>query len=522
MCPQETPVREGFQPGPTLTPPSAGRERPSHWQEPSLAQGAGGPRPGAEAQAEVGAEQRGAERSPHFSPAQGSRLPFPRPAHARPASLAAIRVPPAHRVGLFRSLREPGRGMQLLRGLRLWGLGASAGPLSAARAPAARPGRRPPPRPRAPPAGPQLRPGLRLRARLAPSPGPQLPAAAAAACRDPPPASAAAMERPGAGGINSSEGENVSKKKEPSEELEANTVDSLVDLPFATVDIKDDFGITDVPQKNLERSKEHERINKDQIKKREKKRKDYQPNYFLSIPITSKEITKGIKILQNAIIQQDQRLAKAMSGDGSFHITLLVMQLLNEDEVNIGIDALLDLKPFIEEILQGKPLTLPFEGVDTFGNQVGFVKLAEGDHMNPLLEIADAAKRTFQERGVLAGESRTFKPHLTFMKLSKTPWLRKKGVKKIDPTFYEKFISHRFGEEVVRRIDLCSMLKKKQSNGYYHCESSIAIEKRVSRGNKDSYIKKLYHLIREMACDETDLYTVMFPSAKYVHQMKNF
>nr|XP_045380433.1 A-kinase anchor protein 7 isoform X1 [Camelus bactrianus] len=187
------------------------------------------------------------------------------------------------------------------------------------------------------------------------------------------------------------------------------------------------------------------------------------------------EITKGIKILQNAIIQQDQRLAKAMSGDGSFHITLLVMQLLNEDEVNIGIDALLDLKPFIEEILQGKPLTLPFEGVDTFGNQVGFVKLAEGDHMNPLLEIADAAKRTFQERGVLAGESRTFKPHLTFMKLSKTPWLRKKGVKKIDPTFYEKFISHRFGEEVVRRIDLCSMLKKKQSNGYYHCESSIAI-----------------------------------------------
>ena len=53
-----------------------------------------------------------------------------------------------------------------------------------------------------------------------------------------------------------------------------------------------------------------------------------------------------------------------------------------------GIDALLELKPFVEEILQGKTLTLPFEGVDTFGNQVGFVKLAEGDHINPLLEIA--------------------------------------------------------------------------------------------------------------------------------------
>ncbi|XP_059970787.1 A-kinase anchoring protein 7 isoform X1 [Mesoplodon densirostris] len=356
-------------------------------------------------------------------------------------------------------------GMQLLRGLRLWGLGASAGLAPSARVPAALPGYRPQPRLRAP----RPRPGLRLRT--------PLPAGlqAAAACRDLQPANASTMERTGAGEINSNECENVSSKREMSEEFEANTVDSLVDLPFATIDIIDDCGITDVPKINLERSKENEWNNKDKIKKRKKKQKDYQPNYFLSIPITNKEITKGIKILQNAIKQQDQRLAKAMSGDGSFHITLLVMQLLNEDEINIGIDALLELKPFVEEILQGKTLTLPFEGVDTFGNQVGFVKLAEGDHITPLLEIADAAKRTFQEKGILAGESRTFKPHLTFMKLSKAPWLRKKGVKKIDPKFYEKFISHRFGEEMVHRIDLCSMLKKKQSNGYYHCESSIVI-----------------------------------------------
>ncbi|XP_042795769.1 A-kinase anchoring protein 7 isoform X3 [Panthera leo] len=288
------------------------------------------------------------------------------------------------------------------------------------------------------------------------------------------------MERPGAGGMESSECENVSKETEAfeEEEFEASAMDSLIDMPFATVDIQDECAITDVPHINLERSKENERISKDQIKKKKKKQKDYQPNYFLSIPITNKEITRGIKILQNAIIQQDKQLAKAMISDGSFHITLLVMQLLNEEEVNSGIGALLELKPFIEEILQGKQLILPFQGIDTFGNQVGFVKLAEGDHINPLLEIAETAKRTFQEKGILAGENRGFKPHLTFMKLSKAPRLRKKGVKKIDPEFYEKFISHRFGEEMVHRIDLCSMLKKKQSNGYYHCESSIVIGKK--------------------------------------------
>ncbi|XP_008070081.1 A-kinase anchor protein 7 isoform X1 [Carlito syrichta] len=284
-----------------------------------------------------------------------------------------------------------------------------------------------------------------------------------------------------------------------SEEFEADTLDTLVDLPFATVDIKDDCEMTDEPQINLKRSEENEWIKSDAIKKKKKKQKDCQPNYFLSIPITNKEITRGIKILQDEIIQQDKRLAKAMVSDGSFHITLLVMQLLNEDEVNIGIDALLELKPFIEEVLQGKHLTLPFQGIGTFGNQVGFVKLAEGDHVNLLLEISEIAKRTFQEKGILAGESRSFKPHLTFMKLSKAPRLRRNGVKKIDPELYEKFISHRFGEEVLYRIDLCSMLKEKQSNGYYHCESSIVIGGKNGGEPEDAELVRLSRRLVENA-----------------------
>ncbi|KAJ7341934.1 hypothetical protein JRQ81_007984 [Phrynocephalus forsythii] len=55
----------------------------------------------------------------------------------------------------------------------------------------------------------------------------------------------------------------------------------------------------------------------------------------------------------------------------------------------------------------------------------------------------------------------------------------RQGVKKIDPTWFEHVKNHYFGDESVNRLDLCSMLKKKQPNGYYHCESSITIgEKR--------------------------------------------
>ena len=42
------------------------------------------------------------------------------------------------------------------------------------------------------------------------------------------------------GGVNSNDCENMSRKREVSEELEANTMDPLVDMPFATINIKDD------------------------------------------------------------------------------------------------------------------------------------------------------------------------------------------------------------------------------------------------------------------------------------------
>ncbi|XP_041510136.1 A-kinase anchoring protein 7 isoform X2 [Microtus oregoni] len=343
--------------------------------------------------------------------------------------------------------------------LRLAGLRTSAGLAAAARVPAA-------PRP----------PGLSLRLLRA-----------------------ATVERPAAGEINSHECESVLSKDKVSGELEASTVDSLTDMPFATVDIQDDCGIIDVPQANSKRSKENEGIKNEHIKKRKKPSKDYQPNYFLSVPIINKKIIAGIKVLQNTILQQDKRLAKAMVGDGSFHITLLVMQLLNEDEVNTGTDALLELKPFIEEILQGRHLTLPFQGVDTFRSQVGFVKLADGDHVNTLTEIAETAQRIFQEKGILAGESRSFKPHLTFMKLSKAPVLRKQGVKKIEPELYEQFINHRFGEEILYRVDLCSMLKKKQSNGYYHCEASIVVGEKDRGEPEDAELVRLSKRLVENA-----------------------
>ncbi|NXA10950.1 AKA7G protein, partial [Sapayoa aenigma] len=208
------------------------------------------------------------------------------------------------------------------------------------------------------------------------------------------------------------------------------------------------------------------------------------------------QITVSIQAVQDAIIQKDQRLSKAMVHSGSLHVTMLVMHLSNEKEISIAVGALSDSKVFVEDLLKGKRVDLSFQGIDHFKNQVGFVTLAENTTI--LTEIAETMKRIFQEKGILAGDERAFKPHLTFMKLSKSTELRKQ-VKKIDSSLYEDFKSHYFGDEVLHRFDLCSMLKKKQPNGYYYCESSIVFGEKHTGEPDDAELVSLSKRLVENA-----------------------
>ncbi|NXX84858.1 AKA7G protein, partial [Urocolius indicus] len=214
--------------------------------------------------------------------------------------------------------------------------------------------------------------------------------------------------------------------------------------------------------------------------------------------LSSLQITGSIQAVQDAIIQKDQRLSEAMIRSGSLHVTMLVMHLSNEEEISIAVGALSDSKDFVEDLLKGKIVDLSFQGIDHFRNQVGFVKLAENDHTTILTEIAETMKKIFQEKGILTEEGRAFKPHLTFMKLSKSTQLRKQ-VKKIDSSLYEDFKSHYFGVEILHRLDLCSMLKKKQPNGYYYCESSIVFGEKHTAEPDDAELVSLSKRLVENA-----------------------
>ncbi|XP_013917112.1 PREDICTED: A-kinase anchor protein 7 isoform gamma isoform X1 [Thamnophis sirtalis] len=256
-----------------------------------------------------------------------------------------------------------------------------------------------------------------------------------------------------------------------------NSIDNLMaEMPFAEADIELEPSTSSKSKPSVK--KKRKRIagkgsEEDSTITKKKKNQD-RPNYFISVPITNPKIIDGIQTLQNTIIQKDNRLSKAMIHYGSFHVTLLVMHLSNEEAISNGVGAFLESGGLIEELLQGKPLNLSFQGTDHFKNQVGFVKLTEGDNTTTLLKIAEIVKKMFQEKGIVT-DDKVLKPHLTFMKLSKSPKLQKQGVKRIDSSMFANFKNYHFGDELMNRLDLCSMLKKKQPNGYYHCESSIVV-----------------------------------------------
>ncbi|XP_036840860.1 A-kinase anchor protein 7 isoform X1 [Oncorhynchus mykiss] len=73
-------------------------------------------------------------------------------------------------------------------------------------------------------------------------------------------------------------------------------------------------------------------------------------------------------------------------------------------------------------------------------------------------------RKPFEEKCISSGDRKAFKPHLPFMKLSKTPPLHSQGLKKL----YSDYARHHFGNERVFRLALCSMVKKKTPDGFYH------------------------------------------------------
>ncbi|XP_035535015.1 A-kinase anchor protein 7-like [Morone saxatilis] len=210
--------------------------------------------------------------------------------------------------------------------------------------------------------------------------------------------------------------------------------------------------------------------------KKKKKKESQRPNYFVSIPITNTQISSAVAEVQETVLQQEPRLAKAVIPVPTLHITLLVTHLANQEQVDLAATVLAQVKPSLVELLGGRDLVLPFSGIGHFRKEVVFVGLAPGQQRHTLDSLAELLRSRFEEQGLLQGDNRGFEPHLTIMKLSRASKLRSQGIKRVDPALYSNYTNKFFGDQTVERVDLCSMLKKKQQDGYYHTETSLQLD----------------------------------------------
>ncbi|KAJ8008995.1 hypothetical protein DPEC_G00084210 [Dallia pectoralis] len=276
----------------------------------------------------------------------------------------------------------------------------------------------------------------------------------------------------------------------------------LSELPFSDTAIWKDLGFTPVtnPEVNSKKKKrkrgESSRLENEEDADKKRKKETKRPNYFVSIPITNGKISADVEEVQALVMKRDSRLTRALVPAGTLHITLLVTHLASEEEINLAVCAVDQMRAALQDVLRGRELILPFQNIGQFRNEVAFVELAQGEHLATLVQIAEVVRKTFEEKGLPSGDSKAFKPHLTFMKLSRAPKLRSQGVKKLDPELYSDYAQHNFGLEKVFRLDLCSMLKKKTPDGYYHRETSITFGvKRVPEPDDEELVSLSKRLV---------------------------
>ncbi|KAM8832810.1 A-kinase anchor protein 7 isoform 1-T1 [Spinachia spinachia] len=272
----------------------------------------------------------------------------------------------------------------------------------------------------------------------------------------------------------------MAKKKLMKKQLEAADTDTLIlGLPLSltgpTTWKELEFSSLTQKERKRRRGDRGGRVDSEEDAEMKKKKETQRPNYFVSIPITNAEIGSAVMEIQEAMLRQEPRLAKAMLPVPTLHITLLVTHLASQEQVDLAATVLDRSGPPLAELLGGRDLVLPFLGIGHFRKEVVFVGLAPGLHRNTLDSAAELLRSEFEDQGLLQEGNRGFEPHLTIMKLSRASKLRSQGIKRVDPALYSSYTNKFFGDQTVERLDLCSMLKKKQQDGYYHTEMSLKL-----------------------------------------------
>ncbi|CAD5113879.1 DgyrCDS3042 [Dimorphilus gyrociliatus] len=198
------------------------------------------------------------------------------------------------------------------------------------------------------------------------------------------------------------------------------------------------------------------------------------PTHFLAVQINNQEIIQKLANIQNEIKQKLPVLEKVMVLPSKSHVTLFVMHLPNENDIEKAKEVLSSFEKFPES------LQFTVQNINNFGKNVVFADInKDNDDFNKLKTLRNDLKNHFEENGLNVSGKQEFQPHLTIMKISKAAKKYQKKLKYKIPE--ESWIKYKedeinFGVERVDTIQLNSMSGTNEDGTYYFVEKEVKLK----------------------------------------------
>ena len=196
------------------------------------------------------------------------------------------------------------------------------------------------------------------------------------------------------------------------------------------------------------------------------------PNWFLALQFDNREILDNVKTMQKDVIELQPNLSKACVPVEKSHITLFVFYVQNVDKVIEIVSEVVSSHEFQNDTC------ITVNGTGHFKSQVVFAKMTLDQKIRDL----------WKEIGMKLAENslidsypkeEDFTPHLTVLKLSRMDFKKRKlnNIKKIPIDLYvDKWQNQHFGYQNINSIQLLSMTKPVQENGYYFCQHTFPLK----------------------------------------------
>ena len=194
------------------------------------------------------------------------------------------------------------------------------------------------------------------------------------------------------------------------------------------------------------------------------------PNHFVCIHITNDEVKEKVQKIQEHITDHTPQLAEGCLVPTALHVTLCMIRLENEQQIEAARRVLEEAKQQFIHVLP-RCLYLTFSGVDNFRGRLVYVKV---DPSPALERFVFYLLEQFQQAGIRTpGNRDEYTPHMTIVKLSR-PLQRELHTSLISPASYVPFHDVHIGRQRIEAIQLCSMTEPKQSDGFYLRQASIS------------------------------------------------